>query len=53
VPAGGKGEIPREEKAHEGRGLLMVNIDRQKTRTLVRSKALKWGESSEVLLRED
>jgi len=30
-----------------------LNIDRQKTRTLVRKKALKWGKSSEVLLRED
>jgi hypothetical protein len=53
VSTGGKGEIPREEKAHEGRGLLVVYIDRQKTWTLVRSKALKWGKSSEVLLRED
>jgi len=51
-PAGRRGEIPREGKAQEGRGLLHEKNIEQECLTLTGIKTLKWGELSEALLQQ-
>jgi hypothetical protein len=50
-PAGRKRETPKEEKAHEGRGLDAGLNRLAEDRTLAGSKALKWGVLAGTLSR--